>query len=488
MFRSFRARLVITAIVLIGVTAGLVAVSSYALVRTSLRRQLVDDSVARAEFNVLVLATPDQLASNAGRAEFESSGLTDRFLLRGTGGIYVEFADGDTFASSLGLLAARDLFPPELRTIVSENDFGYAFITVDDDPMLVVGGRRPPAGPDFYFFYPAADVANSLSQLARVLAGASFGVLVLGALGAGIIARRVLRPVADAGHAAGLMAAGRLDVRLPADTHDELGNLATAFNQMAAALEVQIGELVDAHERERRFVADVSHELRTPLTALVNEAEHLRGRVANLSETDRRVVEMLVHDVDRLHGLVEDLLEVSRLDSAPSEPELGEVDLTRFLAAVIGERHPVAELEIPETTPSIRTDRRSLERIVGNLLDNARVHAPDAPVVVTARVRDGVLEVTVADAGPGVPPSELPYLFDRFYKADPSRPGGSGLGLAIVRRHARRLGGEVSARARPGGGLAVELNVPVTESLPHSDGSETSEAESEGESTIGGSP
>ncbi len=138
--------------------------------------------------------------------------------------------------------------------------------------------------------------------------------------------------------------------------------------------------------------------------------------------------------------------------------------------------------------PPIRTDRRSLERIVGNLLDNARVHAPDAPVVVRARVRDGLLEVTVADAGPGVPPSELPHLFDRFYKADPSRPGGSGLGLAIVRQHARRLGGEVSARARPGGGLAVDLSVPVTESLPHSDGSETSGPESEGESTIGGGP
>jgi two-component system sensor histidine kinase MtrB len=484
-FRSFRARLIATVILLIAVTAGLVAVSSYALVRTSLRRQLVDDAVARAEFNITVLAAPDQLPENARRADFEASGLADRFLLRGTGGVHVEFADGDTYASSLGLFAAGDVVSPALRDIVAAGEFGYEFVTVDDEPTLVVGGRRPAMGPDFYFFFPASEVADTLSQLARVLLIASLSVLAIGALGAGLVARRVLRPVAVAGHAAGLMAQGRLDVRLPAETSDELGTLAIAFNQMAAALERQIEALVEAHDRERRFVADVSHELRTPLTALVNEAEHLRRRVDRLSDPDRRVAEMLVGDVDRLRRLVEDLLEVSRLDATPTEPLLSAVDLRRFLAAVVAERYPEAELHVPDSMSPIHTDRRSLERIVGNLLDNARVHAPGAPVTVSATSSVGSLEITVADAGPGVPESELPHVFDRFYTADPARRGGSGLGLAIARRHAHHLGGDLTAGPGPAGGLAFVLRIPVTESLPPRDGAETSAHQSEGGNRIG---
>ncbi len=472
MLGSFRARLIATVIALIAVTAGLVAITSYLLVRTSLRGQLVDDGVARAEFNITVLATTDQLPADTGRGEFEASGLADRFLLRGTGGVYVEFPDGDSFASSLSLLGAGELLSSELRAIVAGSSYGYEFLSIDDRPNLVVAGRRPPAGPDFFFFDSAADVEDALDQLARVLAIAGVGVVALGALGAGLIARRVLRPVAVAGEAAGRMAAGDLSVRVPAERHDELGRLAVAFNQMAASLERQVDALVQAHDRERRFVADVSHELRTPLTALVNEAARLRDRLDQLPDTDRRVGEMLVADVGRLSTLVEDLLEVSRLDSSTGEPELSPVDVRRFLEAVIADRHASAILHVTGSIGSIVTDRHSLERIVGNLLDNARTHAPGSPVAVTV-ARDGnALVIAVADEGPGVPPAELPRLFDRFYKTDASRQGGSGLGLAIARQHAGRLGGELTVRPGSEAGVVFELRLPVTESLHPGDLSE----------------
>ena len=147
MFRSFRSRLIATVIVLIAVTAGFVTVLSYVLVRNSLRGQLVDDAVARAEFNVTVLASTEQLSIDAGRVEFEASGLADRFLLRGTGGVYVRFADGDTYSSSLDLPATNDLLSIELRRIVDQGDFGYEFIEGDETSSLVVAARRPPAGP-----------------------------------------------------------------------------------------------------------------------------------------------------------------------------------------------------------------------------------------------------------------------------------------------------------------------------------------------------
>jgi len=474
---------VATVIALIAVTAGFVAVLSFVLVRNSLRSQLVDDAVARAEFNITVLATPEQLPEDAAREAFGASGLVDRFLLRGTDGVYVEFAEGEPFSSSLSLLSANELFSSELRRIVGQGEFGYQFLTADEAPTLVVGARRPPAGPDFYFFYSAADVENAISQLARVLVITGAAILLLGALGAGLIARRVLRPVAVAGRAAGLMAAGDLSVRLPAETSDELGRLAVAFNQMAASLEHQIGALVEAHDRERRFVGDVSHELRTPLTALVNEAAMLQGRLDDLPDTERRVGEMLIADVARLRTLVEDLLEVSRLDSAPTTPDATDVDLGLFLQAVIAERHPAAELRISGEISSVLTDRRSLERIVGNLLDNARNHAPGAAASVDVTVAAGEIHLEVADGGPGASPEDLSHIFDRFYKADSSRQGGSGLGLAIARQHARRLGGELSVRPGRQLGLVFELRLPVTESLHSGDAAEKPVAQAEGEST-----
>ncbi len=480
---SFRARLIATVILLIGLTAGAVAVVSYILVRDSLRDQLVVDSVARAEFNITVLATSDQLPADAGRDEFAASGLADRFLLRGIGGAFVEFPDGDTFASSLSLVNADAVVSDELRQIVEDGRFGYEFLTVGDEPTLVVGGRRPPDGPDFYFFYSATDVESALAALARVLIIAGVGVLGLGALGAGLIARRVLRPVATASGAAEAMAKGDLSVRIPTQTRDELGSLALSFNQMASSLEEQINALRRARERERRFVADVSHELRTPITALVNEAARLEAHLDDLPESERGVGQMLVADVGRLSDLVEDLLEISRLDAQHTQPERTEVDVPRFLAAVIAERHPSAELHIDGSVGIVRADRLSLERIVGNLLDNARHHAPDAPVSVTGRVEASVLFVEVTDHGPGVPEEVIGHIFDRFYKASEARGGGSGLGLAIAREHARRLGGDVTARRSHQGGMVFQVSIPVSESLHSGDAAENWLPHSEDEET-----
>ena len=128
----------------------------------------------------------------------------------------------------------------------------------------------------------------------------------------------------------------------------------------------------------------------------------------------------------------------------------------------------------------VESDPRRVERIVGNLLDNAKEHAAAAPVEVRVELgRDGSSAVVaVADRGPGIPPDQLRHVFDRFYKADPSRHGGSsGLGLAIAAEHARLLGGELAATNREGGGLRVELRLPVTRPLPAGDEPVTEGAE-----------
>lgn len=480
MFGTFRARLVATVIALIAVTAGVVAVVGYVLVRGSLRDQLVEDAVARSAFNIGVLASEEQLPPGAGRAEFEATGLADRFLLRGTGGVYIEFGS-ESFASSLSLVGTADLLSEDLRSIVARGDFGYEFLTIEGAPALIVGGRRPPAGPDFYFVFPAEGVDETLSRVLSVFLLAGAGVVAAGALAAGLIARRVLRPVAVAGAAAEVMAAGDLTVRLPAGSRDEFGRWAEAFNRMATSLEAQIAALVAARERERRFVADVSHELKTPLTALVNEATMLRRHMDDLPDPGRHVGELLVGDVARLKRLVEELLEISRLESGGA-PDISYVDLEAFLGAVISDRYPDATLRVEGAEAPVPADRRALERIVGNLLDNARLHAPSAEVSVAVSVADGDIRIEVADDGPGVPDGDLDRIFDRFYKVDASRQGGSGLGLAIARQHARHLGGDLTVRPGADCGLVFELLLPVTDLLPESDPGETSPSDRMGES------
>ena len=195
----------------------------------------------------------------------------------------------------------------------------------------------------------------------------------------------------------------------------------------------------------------------------------------------RRAAELMVADVRRLRVLVDDLLEISRFDAAAEQLTIQGLDLGRVVTSVVAARHPAATVILPAKPVVVESDPRRLDRILGNLLDNARAHAPGAAVEVSVTPVAGGAVVTVADRGPGVPADALGHLFDRFYKADPSRggtPGGSsGLGLAIAAEHAALLGGSLRARNRPGGGLIVALTLPVTGSLPPADTADTRGAE-----------
>ena len=175
---------------------------------------------------------------------------------------------------------------------------------------------------------------------------------------------------------------------------------------------------------------------------------------------------MLAADTARLRTLVEDLLEVSRLDAGSDATSLTEFDAAALAGAVAAARCPRARLEVPGPLP-VRSDRRRLERILGNLLDNAARHGGGGEVTLALRRDGGDLVVVVADRGPGVAEGDLERLFERFYKADTARASaGSGLGLAIARSHARALGGDLVARRREGGGLEFVARVPVAELLP----------------------
>jgi two-component system sensor histidine kinase MtrB len=468
--RGIRGRLLVTIVGLVALTSIILGVGAYLYVATSLRDQQQDEAVAQTDFNVGVLA--DQLLpADVSREELADSGLITAFELRGDAGTIVDLGDGDPVTSGFAAADAVARLSPQLVAIVERGEIGFERLNLGDGrPYLVTGARRAGGGPAFYFLFEAAEIEAAIAQLGQALLVGGLVLTGLAVVAAGFLARGILRPVRDASEAAGKIAGGDLSARLPVESNDEFGTWAATFNRMAASLDGTVAELQVAQDRQRAFVAEVSHELRTPMTALVHEAALLRDHLDALPPSGRRAGELLVGDVARLRTLVDDLMEISRFDAAAEVAAPTEFDAAAFVRAVVGDRLPSAALQVPTEGVRVVLDRRRLERILGNLLDNAREHGEAAGVEVTLAIDGDELRLEVADRGPGVAEDELPHLFERFHKVDPSRSrGGSGLGLAIAREHAELLGGTLRAETRPGGGLRFELRLPVTRPLPAGD-------------------
>lgn len=462
--RGVRARLTATLVALVAVTAAILGVGAYAFVDIRIRAQVLDDAAAEARFDLSVLA-PERLPEDPTPQDIVSARLFESFRSRGVETI-VDLGDGRPFASRLGLAAALDELSAGVRSAVDRGELAYEWTRVEGEPVLVVGGRVPPSGPRLYFVHDMRPLEATLEQLRLALGGGALVLVLVALVAARVVARGVLAPVEAAGRAAERIELGDLSARVPVTSRDEFGAWAERFNRMAAALDATIADLRAAEAQNRRFVADVSHELRTPLAALVAEASILRDDLEALPPGSRRAGELLVGDVARLRTLVDELMELSRFDAHAEQLAAEPVDLGRLVEAVVARRLPEARLTLPDSRVELETDPRRLERILANLLDNAREHAPAAPIEVGLAITGDAITISVGDRGPGVDDDRLDRIFERFYKADPSRHGGSsGLGLAIANEHAVLIGGTLRASNRTGGGLRVELQLPVTGSL-----------------------
>jgi two-component system sensor histidine kinase MtrB len=437
-----RRRLTIAFVLAVGVSAVALATGSYFVVR----HNLLADSVKSAS---------KQSRKNLQLAPTYLPGSPDKLLAayRSTGGFETVLVQRGQPYSSFKVRLQQ--VPKSLRRLVQRGDLGYQRKTVAGTHYLVVGG--PSEGAELYFFFSERGLRHELALLRNILLAGGGLLVLLAALAGALLARQTLRPVARASAAASSLAEGLLETRLPVEGQDEFGAWARAFNEMAAALESKISALSAAQARERRFTADVAHELRTPLTALVGEASLLGEHLERLPAQSRRPAELLIADVGRLRKLVEDLMEISRLDAGAESVQAEPVDLTSVTAAILRGRGWDGRVTLAGDETVVTTDRRRVDRIVANLVGNALEHGGDG---VTVRVgRDGTRAfVEVADQGPGIPSEHLSHLFERFYKADPSRSGpGSGLGLAIAQENARLLGGEIEVWSEPGKGSRFTL-------------------------------
>jgi signal transduction histidine kinase len=450
-----RRRLTVAFMLVAGLSAAVLAVSSYLIVRDARLSDSLDRSLEQGRFN-LVLA-----GETLGRdpTPSEVTELLDAYERRGTFATVGETGTR-TFSSSLSLGPTQ--IPPGLKELVATGRLAYEREDVASTRYLIVGGRVARADTELYYFFSEERLWDELGQLRTILLSVLGALVLLGGLVGAFLARGLLRPVARASVAAHSLAEGLLDTRLPVESRDEFGAWASSFNEMAEALEAKITALSQAQARERRFTSDVSHELRTPLTALVAEASLLADHLESMPEHARRPAELLVNDVARLRDLVEDLMEISRLDAGEARVRKEPVDIGSLVTTAVRSRRWDDRVDIEREEVVVSTDPRRLERIVANLVGNALEHAGRN---VSVRVgKDGVAAfVEVTDRGPGIPPDRLPHVFERFYKADTSRAGpGSGLGLAIALENARLLGGDLDVWSEVGRGTRFTLRLPVT--------------------------
>ena len=472
--RSLRVRIALLFVAAVAVTVLALTLSAYFITKSVQENDAVNKAVAQTRFNLFL--ADSLLPADPLSADYDS--LLKAYAIRGDFSTLV-VAGGDTYVS--GPQMTGDLVAPALAAKVAQGRVGYQMVVTAGGPALAVGGQARQGGPALYFFYPQSDRLAQLAQLRNALMAAGVVLAILAALAGYWVAGGLLRPVGRARRAAAVMASGDLDVRLP-EGRDEFGRLGSSFNRMAENLHAKMADLEAGQARERRFVADVAHELRTPVAALVGEATLLRSRtqgdIAAAPEVTRLTV-LVERDIARLRQLVDDLLEISRLDARAVEAVIEPVDLVTFAGRLVQAHSWGGEVRVvaPEGSAVAETDKRLLERILVNLVQNALRHgAPPVTIEVRpgpvvfgeaskeqAEGRTAFVQAAVTDIGPGVSAEHLPHIFDRFYKADPSRSlaGGSGLGLAIARENAQLLGGDLMADNLPERGMRFVLTLPA---------------------------
>src|SRR5262245_15443436 len=453
--RSLRARIGVLAALGVGLAVAATSIAAYLTVRNQLHTSRDDNLFVRARSAVgSLLSTPEELVGIP--VDALSAADVNLGLISADGRQYIaRGAPGAVKAPPFGApeqAVARGDAKQSIRT-ASLNGTEYRVVAV---PVPVRAGT----GLALVLAQPTADTEEVLHQLGLVL-------LIVGGLGivaattAGLaIARAGLRPVEQLTAAAEHVAATEQLEPIEVRGHDELARLATSFNAMLAALS-------RSRERQQQLVADAGHELRTPLTSLRTNLDLLvqsAARGGGLSDEDR---DELLADVraqsEELTILVQDLVELARDDPAAAQVE--ELDFAEICERAIDRvrrRAPGLTFDVKLAPWVVKGDATALERAVANILDNA---AKWSPASATVQVQLDGGELQVIDEGPGIPPADLPHVFERFYRAtDARRLPGSGLGLAIVKQVADRHGGTVEAARADMGGTRITFRLPAATS------------------------
>ena len=372
--------------------------------------------------------------------------------------------------------------PAELRAAVLQDKFAHKITTVtrDSGQVTMVAVGIPVVTPSrtlqLYLLFPLTGEQQTLQLVQNTLL---LGGLLLTLLLAGIaslVTRQVVSPVRQAAEVAERFADGHLEERMPVAGEDDVARLAVSFNEMASSIQDQIRRLEEFGALQRRFTSDVSHELRTPLTTVRMAADTLHDARADLPPALARSTELMVDELDRFESLLGDLLEISRLDAGVAELSVEPLDARAVVSGVVEAVRPLAagsgsaiELVVPAQEVTAELDQRRVARILRNLLANALDHGEGRPIMVWLGADEHAVAVLVRDYGVGLRHGEEELVFNRFWRADPSRnrrTGGTGLGLSISLEDARLHGGWLQAWGEPAAGAAFRLTLPRQQGTP----------------------
>ncbi len=360
----------------------------------------------------------------------------------------------DSFFAQEPLRFTQSNLPTDLLTKTLDGTSSRQRFEFNGQPYEALGISISAISGNYFEAFPLTDVERTLNTIRTTL---TFGIILITIAG-GIFgfssSSSVLRPLRRVASVATDIASGGLDVRLEDERDPELSRLADSFNNMVDAVQTRI-------QRETRFASDVSHELRSPITALAASVEVMQSRRDDLSDRNKQAFDIIASQVRRFDRTVLDLLELSRLDAGAGKTQEEIVNLADLVKRV-AQRHGFAEIpfssNLDENDETV-LDKRRIERIVLNLLENARDHAGGATAIsVTGDERE--LRIAVEDAGAGVAQSERERIFERFARGTASKNGtGSGLGLAIVQEHARALGGRAWVETSTSGGAKFLVSI-----------------------------
>lgn len=314
---------------------------------------------------------------------------------------------------------------------------------------------------------PMAPIYAQIRQTWMSLFAAGSVVVLVTALVSMLLAHQIAHPVKTLTAVTEEIAAGRLEQRVTPAGPDEIQRLGRAFNRMAERVREMLA-------RQRAFVANAAHELRSPLTSLRLRLEMLQTHAQGDGELTRHYLRQMEREIDHLRRLVDHLLALSSLDEGERLPQFP-LDLAPLLYELADEMGPLVQqagldlhVDVPPHLPPIVANAEQIRIAIRNLLDNAVKYTPaNGRITISAWADNGVVQISVADTGIGIPAEALPHIFERFYRVDKARSrrqGGAGLGLALVRAIIEAHGGQVEVRSQPGKGSIFTLHLPAADS------------------------
>jgi len=439
---------------------------------TASAQQLFDSSVTQT--GTIDVEAANQAAQLAISNVTASPGGSQLAILRTPGQVTQQ-----TMTARLSMGLDLSVISEELRDQVAADDgvlYSQAVSIPEEervDPGIVVGSALevPTAGQyELYLIYNVRDVQETLDFVQQTLVIGS--LLLIGTIGlvTYFVVRLAIGPVRLAAETAERLADGQLDQRIPERGEDVIATLARSFNRMADSLQRQITQLADLSRVQQRFVSDVSHELRTPLTTIRLAGDVLYDQRDQFTPTTARTAELLHTQVERFEVMLADLLEMSRYDAGAVELDVEPTNLVRLVEESLEGIRPLADersselrLVAPGGYFEADVDARRVRRVLQNLLGNAVDHGEGKPIVVHVDSDADAIAIAVRDYGLGMDEAQLERVFDRFWRADPSRQrttGGTGLGLAIATEDAQVHGGQLDVWSRPGEGTCFRLTLP----------------------------